>query len=145
MKSISSPPSAVHPLERLLAIGTAAACLLITGAVWASVSAFQGMWPFPALYLIEVVVLSGIAAAAFLVGGRPGKYVAWAAVGALAAFCVLGVWSVGLLYVPIAGLLAAILISYDLRDKQAVMRHVAVCLLAAAVQATVMLEIIRLI
>ena len=135
---------APHPLERSLVMVGALGCLVITIIVWDSVSANQPMWPLPALYLIEVVALSGLAVIAFLRGGRAGSFTLWAVVGILLAFSILGALSVGSLYFPTTLLFAVPAISYDLRNKQSIGAHLGTCILAAIAQAALMLAVIGL-
>jgi hypothetical protein len=62
----------------------------------------------------------------------------------VAAFSILGALSVGFFYLPVAGLIGAAALTYDLRNKQPILAHVGLCLLAAVAQAAVMLALIRL-
>ena len=72
------------------------------------------------------------------------RVVTWAALGILLAFSVLGAFSVGMLYVPVAVLLAVAVISSDVREAQPIAFHLGICLAAAIAQAAVMLLAIRL-
>ena len=134
----------LHPLERFLVILGAGVCLLTTVMVWRSVSGYQAMWPLPGWYFIEMAALAMLSALAFIRGGPAGKFVAWCAVGIFAAFSVLGAFSVGLLYLPITVLFATAAISFDVRNGQHVLAHLAVCILAALTQVALMLTVIRL-
>lgn len=140
MRKTTSPDS-THPLARFLAVLGAAACLAITAAVWRSVGANQPMWPLPALYFIELMLL-GIAVAALFLGESPsGAVLAWGAAGVFAAFSVLGAWTVGFLYLPTTVLLFAASILEDLGAKANLPAHAAVCLTAGVVQAALMVGI----
>ncbi len=134
----------MHPLERFLALLGEAACVVITIVIWRSVSTYQGMWPLPGLYFIEMIALSIIGALAFMRGGASGRIILWAAVGIFAAFSIMGAWSVGPLYVPVTVLFAAAAVSSDIRNKQSIALHLAVCLIAGLAQAALMLTVIRL-
>jgi len=136
--------TAIHPLERFLAILAAVACVAITIVIWSNVSAYQGMWPLPALYFIEIAVLSVISALTFVHGGPSARALMWGAVGVLGAFCILGMFSVGPLYLPIFFIFAAVSVTSSLRDRQHIAAHLAVCLLAAIAQAALMLVVVRL-
>lgn len=60
-------------------------------------SRFAPMWPFPALYLIEVVVLAAVVLLTIVVAHyRRASFVAWFALGALSAIALLGAMSIGL-------------------------------------------------
>ncbi len=136
---------ATRAFERYLAVMAAAGCVVITVAVWLSVSRVQPMWPLPALYLIEVTASSIVAVAAFLRGGRDGRVVTWGAIGILAAFSILGMFSVGALYLPTTLVLAGVAVVSDVRNKAVLALHVGIMLLAGVVQAGVMLAVIRMI
>ena len=134
----------IHPVQRFLAILGALACLVITVAVWRSVSAYQGMWPLPGLYFIELLALAIFATFASLRGGPSGRIITWAAVGILISFCILGAFSVGFLYLPVALIFAILAVSSTVRQKHAVSTSLAVCLIAGLAQAGLMLAVIRL-
>ena len=144
MKVTEQNTTAVHPLERFLAILGALACLGITIAIWRSVSANQGMWPLPGLYFIELPALGIFSTFAFIRGGPSGRIVTWAAVGIFAAFCILGAFSVGFAYLPIFLIFAIIAVSSSVRLRQPVATSLGVCLLAGLAQAALMLAAIRL-
>jgi hypothetical protein len=92
----------VTTLERVLATLAASACLFITIAVWRSVSATQSMWPLPGFYFIEIPLVSVLAALAFLFALPSAPRIAWVTAGICGAFAFLAMFTVGLLYVPIA-------------------------------------------
>jgi hypothetical protein len=133
-----------RPFERYLAVIAAVGCAVITVAVWWSLSLQQPMWPLPAPYLIEVTALSILAAIAFVRGGRRSMVITWAAVGMLTAFCILGVLSVGGLYLPTTLVLAIVCFTSGLRNKSNLPMHMGIGLLAGLVQAGVMLTVVRL-
>src|SRR5262245_37239157 len=55
------------------------------------------LWPFPALYFIEVVALAMVVFLAVLIRGpyRRAPFAGWAALGALAVVSVLGAMTIG--------------------------------------------------
>lgn len=132
-------------LEPYLAIIAAAGCVVITVAVWWDFSAVQPMWPLPALYLIEVTAVSIAAATAFLSGRRRGWPIPWAAVGILMAFCILGMFSVGPLYLPTTLLLAIACVTSGIRNRVNLGIAFGIVLVAGLVQAAVMLTVIRVV
>ncbi len=144
MQDTRQDKTSVHPLERFLAILGAATCLLITVALWLSVSSYQSMWPLPGLYFIEMAALSIISAVAFVRGGPSGTVITWGAVGIFAAFSIVGAFSVGFLYLPVTLIFAVISVSSDVRNKQPIAPHLAVCLIAGIAQAALMFAAIRL-
>jgi hypothetical protein len=148
MQDSSPQTGSTHRLERLLAVLAAAVCVLVCALIWQVVSAQQDMWPLPALYLLEMV-------AASLLGlwdtwsneTRPAPYggmVTWVATGILLAFVILGAWSVGFLYIPVAVLLAAAAVLSDRRQGRSLALHMGVGLGAAFAQAVLMLGVIGL-
>jgi hypothetical protein len=126
------------------ALVAAAVALAMTIAIWESLSAYQGMWPLPALYLIEVAALPIIAAVTFFRREAWGLLLTWVTVGVLSAFCILGSWSVGFLYLPTTLILAVISVTCDVRNQQPIAIPLAVWLIAALAQAGLMLTVIRL-
>lgn len=104
----------------------------------------QPMWPLPALYLIEVAALSILGAIAFVWGGGRSKIITWAAVGMLSAFCILGILSVGALYLPTTLVLAIVCFTSGLRNRSNLAMHIGSGLLAGLVQAGIMLIVVRL-
>jgi hypothetical protein len=134
-----------HPLERSLAIAGAVLCLIVTIPTWWSVSAQQSMWPLPALYFVEMVALGIFSAFAFLRGGPRGKLITWGAVGVFLAFSILGAFSVGFFYLPVAFLFGAAAIISDVRGKQRIAAHVAVGVIAGIAQTVLMFAAIQLV
>lgn len=130
--------------ERYMAAVAAIGSVVFTIAVWWSVSRVQPMWPLPAGYLIEVAAVSVAAAVAFVVGGSRGRGLAWAATGILLAFSILGMFSVGALYLPTVLILGIACATADLRNKSPLGLHLAIFLLAALVQSALMLAVSRL-
>ena len=97
--------------RRTLALGLAsmglATAAITMGRVWSDLDSTRDppvapMWPFPALYLIEVVALAAIVHLAIVVAHhRRAFLVAWLALGALFAMALLGAMSIGL-YIALA-------------------------------------------
>ncbi len=131
--------------ERYLAAVAAIGCIVFTIAIWLSVSRVQPMWPLPGGYLLEVAAISVAAALAFALGGVRGRGPAWAATGALLAFSILGMFSVGALYLPTTLILGIVCTTADLRNKSPLGLHLAIFLLAALVQSALMLAVSRLV
>ena len=125
--------------ERYLAGVAAIGCIVFTVIIWLNVETVQAMWPLPALYLIEAALLSLVAALGFIWAGRRGRAVSWAAAGMLTAFSILGLFSVGALYLPTVFLMLAVCISADLRNKSGTLLHLGLFLLAGLAQAGLML------
>jgi hypothetical protein len=102
------------------------------------------MWPLPGLYFIEMPALSLAAAVGWNLHFSWAGVLTWASLGILLAFCILGAFSVGTLYLPVALLLAAAVISSDLREAKPMPVHLGICLGAAIAQAACMLLAVRL-
>jgi hypothetical protein len=83
-----------------------ASSFIITVWTWALIARQQETWPLPALYFLELIALP--ATAALFASWRHAQFsrVAFAVAGAMFAFCLLGVWSIGFLYILPAALLA---------------------------------------
>jgi len=147
MTSMSSKPSGTkttHPLERILAIVGATICLVVTVILWASIGALQSMWPLPGLYFLEMAVLSVVCVLlVFFNGDLRGRLLLWGAVGIFIGFSILGAWSVGFIYLPVAIIFSVIAIRSDLRNKRHIAVHIGVCLIAGIVQVALMLAVIR--
>jgi hypothetical protein len=131
--------------ERSLAVLGALACLVITALIWRSISANQPMWPLPALYFIELPVVGMIAAGLAWLGGPQAQRVAWGAAGIFLAFSLIGAWSVGFFYLPVALIFTAAAAVVDIKDRQAVLPHLGIFLVAGVGQVVLMLVAIRLV
>ena len=126
------------PFERFLAILGAVVCLIITIVIWVSVSANQNMWPLPALYFIEMVVLSIISAFIFIRGDPRDQFITWGTAGALSTFSFLGALSVGFFYLPIALIFATISVTSNVRNKQHIAANLGIFFIAAILQLALM-------
>jgi hypothetical protein len=120
-------------------------CLVLTVLLWVGISANQSMWPLPGLYFIEMAALSVVSAWLVFVDGRPRRqFIIWAAPGIFMAFSILGAFSVGFFYLPVAIIFGIIAIRSDLRNKYPLAVHIGVCLTAGLLQVGLMLAAIRL-
>jgi hypothetical protein len=128
----------ISPLERFLAILGAVICLIITILFWLSVSAYQTMWPLPALYFIEMVALSSISAFLFVRGDPRDKFIIWGAAGVIGAFSILGALSVGFFYLPVALIFVVISVTSDVRNKHHNPAHLRIFVIAGTVQLALM-------
>jgi hypothetical protein len=144
MQSMNAHSRAAGRLERLTAGLAALACMITSLAAWRSISPRQEMWPLPGLYFIELPLVTLIVAAAFAAQASSRSILAWVGLGIVAAFSILGVFSVGMAYVPVALLLGIAAISLDLREARPLGMHVGICLVAAIAQTSLMLLAIRI-
>jgi hypothetical protein len=130
--------------ERILAILAAVLCLIITLLFWFSISAYQNMWPLPDLYFVELVAFSFISTFIFVRGDPLGSLITWSAAGVITAFCILGAFSIGLFYLPIALIFTLISVTSDVRNKQHIGAHLAIFLVVGIMQSVLMFAVIRL-
>lgn len=73
----------------------------------------QEIFPLPALYLLEMIVASSVAAIGAFKEGEAWNKVSWATGGVTAAFVLMGAWSIGFFFIPTAILvLIAALLSW---------------------------------
>ena len=103
------------------------------------------MWPLPALYLLEMLAASilGVWDTWSSETRQHGAIVTWVVTGILLAFVIIGAWSVGFLFIPVAGLLAGAAVLSDRRQGRSLVVHLGVGLGAALAQAALMLGVIR--
>ena len=132
-------------LERLLGSLGAMACLIIVVRIWQVVSAYQPMWPLPALYLLELVALGLLGMAAGFLGDSYGGFLTWAVVGIFSAFVILGGFSIGPFFMPVVLILALAAILSDIRLRRNILLELAVCVAAGVLQAALMLTVIQFI
>jgi hypothetical protein len=124
-------------------LGVLIAAVAMTRVGWTLTTAapHQPLWPLPALYLIEVVALSGVVLAVVVTNRARFLPAAWAAIGGLSTLTVLGAMTIG----PLVGgsillLIPAVLIA----DRtQSVVRDLTAFFVGLASQAAVMLAAIR--
>jgi hypothetical protein len=141
---VSKQTTSTHRLERFLAILGAVVCLIITIPIWWSLSAYQSMWLLPGFYFLEMVLLS-ILNVFMVIRVSPHRgSIIWATVGVFITFSVLGAFSVGFFYLPVALIFAVLAITLDVRNKQPVAEHLGICLIAGLAQAAMMFAAIRL-
>jgi len=131
------------PLEKLLAVLGTILCLVTTASIWSSIRAYQGIWPLPGLYFIELIAFSLLGTVMFISGRGRIRVIPWIAVGVCMAFAILGAFSVGPFYLPVALIFTVISIISDIRNKQPLPTHLGFCLAAVLIQAALMLLVIR--
>ena len=147
MDDIPHSKTSTQNLERVLSGIAAALCLF--GCLWVgqTLSHTQPIWPLPALYLFEAALVSILGWLAVLKSGASSSPFSapaiWAAAGILAAFVVIGLWSIGLLFVPVSALFFITAILVDHRQKNSIFLHLGIGALAAAAQIALMLFIVR--
>jgi hypothetical protein len=128
--------------EHFLPILGTAICLVTSVLVWRWVSSLQAIWPLPGLYFVEIPLVCAVAAGLFLLGGAPGRAAVWSSAGILIAFSLLGAFSVGLYYFPVAVIFIIAALIVDVKAKRSLLVHLAVYFAAALVQGVLMLAVI---
>lgn len=128
-----------RPAEWILAVVGAANCIVVP---FFFVEGQSPLFPFPGLYLIEIALLGVLGLISIIVEQNEDsrwRVVPWAVAGILLAFVVLGAWTIGFFLIPatLAFLLAGVL--GDRRLNRPLVNHAGVFLIAAIVQAAVML------
>ena len=91
-----------------------------------------------------MVALSILSAFTFFRADPRNKFITWGAVGIIGAFSIVGAFSVGFFYLPVALIFAIILVTSDVRNKQHILAHLGICLIAGIAQGVLMFTIIRL-
>ena len=144
-KRFKNMKGAKRVIEWALAAVGVGVCVGAVLVVWRSQP--HNLWPFPALYLVEIVALGmagfiGLAARAEETV-RWGS-VPWGAAGALLAFVILGAWTIGLLLLPatLAFLIAATVA--DMGSNPKWIRHLGIFMIAGVSQASLMFVVIVL-
>jgi len=149
MTNIAPTQTSTQILERILSSIAVAICLIECIWLGQALSHQQPVWPLPAMYLIEAGIVSLICWLSVLYSGaKPSSFsasVTWAAIGILVAFVIMGLWSIGLLFIPVTVLFFITAILIDIRQNNSVILHLGVGALAALAQVALMLFVIRFI
>ncbi len=140
----SQPKTSVSTGEQIAVALAAAATLFLTVRIWSQVAVTQTTWPFPALYFIELAALALGCALAYTVRSPFRATLTWVTVGVLAAFSILGAWTVGLYYALVTVLFFVMAVMADVRRKVRLLPHVGLGILAAVTQAAAMLVMAHL-
>ena len=141
--SAKAGPIKFYAVERVLAAGAAGVCVVMTAIIWLLVSQQQPMWPLPALYLLEMAAASLVGLWGIYRNDAVGSGLAWAAAGAVFGFAIIGGFSVGFFYLPVAGLMGLAALWQARLAWQRLPMHVGLALLTALGQAGLMLALIR--
>lgn len=148
MQDIHSHTTSTRKLELFLAVLGTAVCLMVSVRIWQVFSAQQPMWPLPDLYLLEMLAASVLGLwCLWSTGSRESSVrgiLVWVVVGILFAFVIIGAWTVGFLFIPVAILFILAAVLFDRRQGYNLIVHVCVGLAAALSQAALMLIVIRI-
>lgn len=145
MTQTEAPKAARVPLlERILVILAAVACVMLTIGIWRSVSGSQSTWPLPGLYFIEFPVAAIATLLVFSRGDPSSAMTAWISSGIYVAFSILGAFSVGLFYLPIAIMFIMLAVLATIRQGQSFLRGLGAFLAAVLGQALIMFLFINL-
>lgn len=140
---VSNPPASCG--EQIVAALTAVACLVLSLRLLSNLAQFQDVWLLPALYFIELTALCGVCGASFILSMRARAAMAWGAGGAMAAFSILGAWSVGLYYLPLAMVLLALGLLSDRRQQGNARAHLGTAAIGCMGQAAIIVVVARLV
>lgn len=138
-------------LEWILSILGTVNCVWLANIIWRSQLSLPNVtsnqiWPLPALFLIEIVLLSS--ATLFVVimnnGTKPIRSASlpWISAGALAVFIILAGFSFGTSLIPATGAFLGAGIFSDIRQEQSILKHSGFFLLAVFFQALLMFAIL---
>jgi len=138
-------------LEWLLSVFGTLNCVWLANTFWQYQLSVPGVtlnqiWPLPALYLIEVVILGAAGLYVVIVnnGTKPirSASVPWVSAGALSVFIVLAGFSFGTGLIPATGAFLGAGIFADVRQEQSLLKHIGFFLLAVFIQAILMFTIL---
>ena len=138
MTRSSGKASVVRAGEWLAALVGAISCILVPALFAQSGADF----PFPALYFIQIALLGVLVLATVVFRPRPaGRWgaIPWVAAGILLAFVVLGGFSIGFYLIPALITFALVGILIDRQSGSGVGRDIGLFVVAAVVQASVIL------
>ena len=135
----------MRKFELFLSYFSALLCATLTIGLWAWISTFQTLWPFPALYLLELMALA-LAASYFSIRDLPHAAVFnWAVAGVFFGFYILAGFTIGVFYLPFVILYALIGILSDRRRQQKKFwPHLGTLVIGSLLQAGLILLILQL-
>lgn len=106
----------------------------------------QSLWPIPALFLVEIILLGVAGLYSIIINNRAKQKrlgtVPWISAGALSVFVILAGVSFGTGLIPAAGAFTGAGIFADVRQEQSILKHIGLFLLSAFVQALLMFAIL---
>ena len=148
MQNSQSNTPAAGILRLTLSSAGVVVCLIACIWVWQMLNGQQALWPLPALYLLELSVVSIVCWLAInRRGSRAAPWVTmlpWAAIGIFVAFTVMGAMSIGFLFLPVALLFMLAALLADHQHSVVKVASIGVCVLTALTQVIVMLLLIQL-
>ncbi len=92
-------------LERVFGIIAFVYNLIITTYLWIRIALQQPIWLFPALYFLELLLLSGLVVLFVFQSWPLRMYIIAGSAGVVTSFSMMTVFSIGLFYAPLALLL----------------------------------------
>jgi hypothetical protein len=129
-------------VERVLTAVGALVALAATVLDWRAVGAQQVIHPLTVFYFVEAPGLAWAGACGVF---RGSTALPWAMAGALFGFCVIGGFSIGASYLPADVLLGLAVLWRDRHAWRQLPGRVGLALLAAVIQAVMMLTLVRVI
>ncbi len=143
MQSVKPASAPSRLFEQFLALVGVVVCLIISARIWPLVSGQQPMWPLPGLYLLEMGAMSLPGAFSVVRGHPKDGRLTWAGVGVILAFALIGAWSIGLAYLPVVAIFAITAILVDRRQRQNMVAHWGIAVVAGLAQIALMFAAIR--
>ena len=141
---MDTPKTSARILERVLA--TAAVVLSLVVCIWAR-QKYSPISPLTAAYLVEVVVVSFVCGVGLWRSRAEDSSLsilaAWVSIGMLAGFTLMGLWSIGVFFVPVDAMFITAALMATNRKHASMPSHLGACGLAAFAQAAMMLCVIR--
>ena len=128
--------------ELFLASLGALVCITITLVIWLDISQYQGTWLLPGSYFLELMAGGVICWILFLTKSHRASLVSWIYSGLITGFMILASFSVGFLFLPVFLLFFGLSIYSDIKNHQKVLIHLGAFLVAAIVQAGLMVVIV---
>ncbi len=98
-------PALSQSMEKVLLAIAFLYSVIVTVYSWGIIAMHQPVWPLPALYFLELVLLPGIALLSAIHAWPRRMHITAVAAGATTSFAALSLFSVGLYYAPLALLL----------------------------------------
>jgi hypothetical protein len=137
MRSESQIPS----VEKILAFGGLASCLLAVFWSYSLIVNQQPVWLLPGLYLVEMVIVGIVATHGVL----QGNFIeTWLTIGILLGFSLMGALTIGLAFIPSTLIFFAAAAIMSRKASQGIGKNLRIGVLACAFQIVLMIVVIRI-
>jgi hypothetical protein len=133
--------SQIPSLEKILAFGGLASCLLTVFVSYSLIVNQQPVWPLPGLYLVEMVIVGIMATHGVL---RGNVIETWIAIGIMLGFSLIGAWTIGLAFIFSTLIFFAAAAIMSRKESQGIGKNSMIGALACAFQIVLMIVVIRI-